>query len=146
MALAVPKLFVEKFGMLPLRVAGSRILYLGFADRLDASAAFVTEQMSELKAESGVVESAQFEVAREQLLACDGVEARQEVLQETDAMAARITAILEQQQPVKSRLIRLHQYFWLRIWLERGAFGKVGSLPSTGEDVADHVFTVGALA
>jgi hypothetical protein len=72
MALVVPKLFVERFGLLPLRVAGSRILYLGFADRLDASSAFATEQMTELKVESGVVEGNSFEAARRRLLACEG--------------------------------------------------------------------------
>jgi hypothetical protein len=144
MALAMPKLFAERFGLLPLRVAGSRILYLGFADRLDASAAFAAEQMTELKVESGVVEGAQFEAARTRLLACDGVEMKLEAAEDKDAMAARITAILEQKQPIASRLVRLHQYYWLRVWLERGAIGKVGSLPVTGEDVMDHIFTVGA--
>ncbi len=61
-------------------------------------------------------------------------------------MAARITAILEQKQPIASRLVRLHQYYWLRMWLESGALGKAGSLPATDEDVKDHVFTVGAQA
>jgi len=143
MALVIPRVFVEKFGLLPLRVAGSRILYLGFADRLDASAAFATEQMSELKVESGVVEGVQFEVARKRLLACDGVEMKLEAVEDKDAMAGRITAVLEQKQPIASRLVRLHQYYWLRMWLESGALGKVGSLPATGEDVRDYVFAVG---
>ena len=143
MALVIPRTFVEKFGLLPLRVAGSRILYLGFADRLDASAAFATEQMSELKVESGVVEGAQFEIARRKLLACDGVEMKLEAAEDKDAMAARITAVLEQKQPIASRLVRLHQYYWLRMWLESGALGKAGSLPATGEDVRDYVFAVG---
>jgi hypothetical protein len=143
MALAVPKVFVEKFGLLPLRVAGSRILYLGFADRLDASAAFATERMTELKVENGVVEGAPFKAARSRLLACDGVETKLEVAEDKDAMAARITAILEQKQPIASRLVRLHQYYWLRMWLESGALGKAGNLPVTNEDVKDHVFTVG---
>lgn len=143
MAMVLPRLFAEKFGLLPLRVAGSRILYLGFADRLDASAAFATEQMSEVKVESGVVASAQFEAARSRLLACDGVPMKLEAADDHDSMAARITAVLEQKQPIASRLVRLHQYYWLRIWLESGSVGKVGSLPVTGEDVADHVFTVG---
>jgi hypothetical protein len=146
MALVMPKLFVERFGLLPLRVAGSRILYLGFADRLDASAAFATEQMTGLKVESGVVEDAQFEAARSRLFAHDGVEIKLEAADNKDAMAARITAILEQKQPIASRLVRLHQYYWLRMWLESGALGKAGSLPATGEDVKDHVFTVGAQA
>jgi hypothetical protein len=58
-------------------------------------------------------------------------------------MAGRITAVLEQKQPIASRLVRLHQYYWLRMWLESGALGKVGSLPATGEDVRDYVFAVG---
>jgi hypothetical protein len=144
MALVLPKVFVERFGLLPLRVAGSRILYIGFADRLDASAAFATEQMTELKVESGVVEGAQFEAARGRLLACDGVETKQEIVEDKDAMAGRITAILEQKQPIASRLVRMHEYYWLRLWLERGAFGKAGTVPVLEEDVRDYVFTVGS--
>jgi hypothetical protein len=144
MVMVMPKVFVESFGLLPLSVAGTQILYLGFAGQLDASAALAVEQMTELKVESGVVEGSQFEAARTRLLACDGVETKLEVAEDRDAMAARITAILEQKQPVASRLVRLHQYYWLRIWLESGALGKVGSLPSTSEDVADYVFTVGS--
>jgi hypothetical protein len=144
MALVMPRVFAEEFGILPLRVAGSRILYLGFADRLDASAAFAMEQMTELKVESGVVEAAQFEVARERLLASEGVEMKLETTKDKDTMAARITAILEQKQPIASRLVRLHHYYWLRLWLERGVFGKAGSVPVTHEDVVDYVFTIAA--
>jgi len=142
MALVMPRVFIESFGLLPLRVAGSRILYLGFADRLDASAAFATEQLTGLKVESGVVEGTQFEAARNRLLACDEVEMKQETIEDKGAMAARITAILEQKQPIASRLVRLHQYYWLRLWLESGAMGRPGNIPATGEDVMDYVFTV----
>jgi hypothetical protein len=143
MALAVPKLFVEKFELLPLRVAGSRILYLGFDDRLDATSAFAVEKMTELKVESGLVEGAQFQAARSRLLEYHGVEMRLETAADEDVLAARMTAILEQKKPVASRLVRLHQYYWMRVWLESAAVGKVGSLPRTGEDVMDYIFTIG---
>jgi hypothetical protein len=143
MALAVPKLFVEKFELLPLRVAGSRILYLGFDDRLDATSAFAVEKMTELKVESGLVEGAQFQAARSRLLEYRGVEMRLETAADEDVLAARMTAILEQKKPVASRLVRLHQYYWMRVWLESAAVGKVGSLPRTGEDVMDYIFTIG---
>jgi hypothetical protein len=142
MALVMPKVFVEKLGLLPLRVAGSRILYLGFSDRLDASAAFATEQMTELKVESGVVDSAQFEIARGRMLACDGVDMKLEPVDDKDTMSAKITAILEQKQPIASRLVRVHQHYWLRLWLESGAVGRIGSLPVTREDVMDYVFSI----
>jgi len=144
MALVIPKVFVERFGVLPLRVAASRILYLGFADRLDASAALAIEQMTELKVESGVVEGAEFESARDKLLASVGVWTNLEITEDKNTMAARIVAVLEQQRPIASRLVRVHEYFWLRLWLESGAIGKGGNLPVTTEDVRDYVFTVGA--
>jgi hypothetical protein len=143
MALVVPKVFAEKFGLLPLRVAGGRILYLGFEERLDASVAFAMEKMTDLKVESGLVVGAQFQAARSRMLECDGVEMKLETVANKDALAARMTAILEHKQPVASRLVRVHQYYWMRVWLENGAMGKVGSLPRTGEDVNDHVFMIG---
>ena len=143
MALVMPRMFVEQFEVLPLRVAGSRILYLGSPNRLDASTAFALEQMTELKVESGVVEGGLYESACERLLASEGVETKLEKVDDKDAMAARMTAILEQKQPVGSRVVRLHQYYWLRLWLEAGAFGGAGSLPRTGEDLKDYVFAVG---
>jgi hypothetical protein len=144
MGLVVPKLFVEEFGLLPLRVAGSRILYLGFNDRLDATAAFAVEKMTELKVESGLVEGSQFHAAQSRLLEFRGVETKRQAVADKDALAARMTAILEQKQPVASRLVRVHQYYWMRVWLEDGATGKIGSLPRTGEDVIDYVFTISA--
>ena len=51
MALVVPRIFIEEFGLLPQRVARGRILYLGYEDRLDASATLALEQMTELKVE-----------------------------------------------------------------------------------------------
>jgi hypothetical protein len=143
MVLVAPKLFAEKFGLLPLRVAGSRILYLGFEERLDASAAFAMEKMTGLKIECGLVVGAQFQAARNRMLGCNGVETKLVTVADKDALAARMTAILEHKQPIASRLTRLHQYYWMRIWLESGAFGKTGSLPATGEDVIDYVFMIG---
>ena len=144
MALVMPRLFVEKFGMAPIRVAGSRILYLGFTDRPNASFALALEQMTNLKVESGVVEGAQFEAVRKRLLACDEVETKTMAAEDKDGMAARITAILEQKQPIASRLVRMHEHYWLRLWLESGALGAAGNVPATGEDVRDFIFTLGA--
>lgn len=143
MARVMPGIFVERFGLLPLRVAGMRILYLAFEDCLDASAGFAVERMTGLKVESGVLNEVQFQTARNRLLQCDAVEMKLEAVSDLDTLAGRITAILEQKQPVASRLVRLHQYYWLRLWLERGTIGKTGNLPVSGEDMRDYVFTVG---
>ena len=102
MALVLPRVFMEQFGMLPVRVAGSRILYLGFEDRLDAATALSLEQMVGLKVESGLVRTQEYESAREALLKCETVPLREEFCEETDTMASRVTAILEQEEAADS--------------------------------------------
>jgi len=146
MALTMPRLFVEEFGLLPLRVAGSRILYLAFKDHLDAASAFAIEQMSGLKVESGLVGEPQFDTARARLLDSDFVSAKMVTVSDQETLTVKISKILEHAQPVGSRLVRIHQHYWLRTWLEAGAYSGVGSLPATGEDVIDTIFTVGGRA
>jgi hypothetical protein len=144
MALVMPGLLIERFGLVPLRIAGSRILYAGSAERLDASVALAVEKMTDLQVESGVIEEAQFESARSRLLASDAIETKRESFNDNDAMIGRITALLERNQPVASRFVRVHQFYWLRMWLESGTQGRVGSLPATSEDMIDYLFTVGS--
>jgi hypothetical protein len=146
MALVMPKRFVEEFGLVPLRVAGSRMLYLGCEDRLNASVAYAVEQMSELRVESGLVEATDLQGARSQLMAARGVPEWVEPLADADALAARITALLESRQPLATRLVRMHKYFWMRLWLGSGATGGAGTLPASAEDMEDYIFTVGAQA
>jgi hypothetical protein len=141
MALVMPPRFVEEFGLVPLRVAGGRLLYLGCEDRLNASVAYAAEQMSGLKVESGLVEGAQFRVARQSLLAAEAVPVTVKAVMDQDALAAQITAVLEQRQPVASRLVRLHQYYWLRLWLESGTKGEFSLLPRSAEDMMDYIYT-----
>ena len=146
MALVMPRSFIEQFGMVPLRVAASRLIYLGCADRPDASVAFAVERMSGLKAEIGLVAAEHLEAARDRLLECEAVSTTVEAASDEDALAARVTAVLEQKQPLASRLVRLHQYYWLRIWLESGTKGKAGNVPVSDEDMQDYIFTIGARA
>jgi len=142
MARVMPRIFVEEFGLLPLRVAGSKILYLGVEDRLDASVTLAVEQMTELQVVSGLVAAPQLTAARSRLMECDAVAARREEVSDADTLAARITAILEQKQPVESCLARVHGYYWLRLWMERGTLGRSGSLPVTKDDMLDYLFTL----
>jgi hypothetical protein len=142
MALVVPKIFIEQWGVLPLRVAGSRILYVGFEDRLDATVALALEQMTGLKVESGLMKTEEYKSSRIALLESNAVEVKAETCGATDAMAARITALLEQKQPVASKLVRVHHRYWLRFWLETGTKGQHGTLPLHGDDMLDYVFAI----
>ncbi len=146
MALTMPRLFIEEFGLLPLRVAGGQILYLAFKDRLNAAVTYAMEQMSGLRVENGLIDEVDFDAARTRVLESKFVTAGQEFVSDTDTLATKIAGILEQTQPVGSRLVRVHHHYWLRTWLESGAYSGTGRLPATGEDTTDILFTLGARA
>lgn len=144
MALAVPRVLLEALGLLPLRLANRRILYLAFADRLDASAAFAIERMNGLKVISGLIDPASWSHAQRRLCASNFVDTVSEHVADLDAMSRKITSALAAAQPRASRVVRLHQFFWLRMWLETGAMSTPdGGFPRTQSDVADVIYTVG---
>ena len=65
---AMPRLFVDAYGALPLRVAAGRVLYLGFEESLDPVLALAVERMTGLRVESGVVQSSLFLAAHSLML------------------------------------------------------------------------------
>ena len=142
----MPRQFIEEFGLAPLRVVGSRLLYLGWEDRLNASVAYAVEQMSGLRVESGLVDGAKLQSARMRLLEAEGVAVTVQTAANEDALAGLIAGVLEHKQPLASRLVRLHQHYWLRLWLESGTKGTAGNLPRSREDMQDCIFSVGARA
>ena len=144
MALVMPRIFVQELNLLPLRIAASRLLYLAFEDRLDASAAFALQQMTDLKVESGLVETEALERARERLTGCEFVPAAQESMRDSEQMIARIVEVLEDRQPIAARLVRVQRFYWLRTWLEAGTQGPAGTIPVSTEDVFDTIFRVGS--
>ncbi len=64
----VPRLFVDAFGVLPLRVAAGKFLYLAFEDRLDPVLALAVERMTGLRVESGLVQGSLFGAAHSRML------------------------------------------------------------------------------
>jgi hypothetical protein len=145
-ALIIPRMFIEQFGLLPLRIAGSRILYLGFKENLDASAAFALERMTDLKVESGLVKDADYDEARRRLLDSEFVPTVIESVRDSEEMTLKIREQLEDRQPIAARLVRVHQFYWLRMWLETGALSHAGTVPTSTEDVHDTIFQIGLQA
>jgi hypothetical protein len=114
----VPRLFVDAFGALPMRVAAGRLFYMGFADHLDPALALAVERMTGLQVESGLVRESVFRPAHARILearfpAVELIEAATE-----PALAAALAMAVERTRPVESRLVRVHDCLWLRMWLK----------------------------
>lgn len=143
MARVFPRTFIEEYGILPVRIAARRILYVGFQDHLDASSAFAVEQMSGLRTECGVISEAKYRKARELVLGCRPIELKRVSVGDRDSLARSIERVVDQRKPIASRLVRLHRYYWLRLWQEsQGSIRAARQVPAPGE-ATDFLFTIG---
>ena len=139
MAAVMPRLFVDAFGALPLRVAAGRVLYLGFEQALDPVLALALERMSGLRVECGIVAGSLFQQAHRRMLEAQfpPVELIEAVSQSVAAHS--LARSLEKARPGTARLARVHECLWLRMW-ERTS-GQ-GSILGTGW-VRDVVCSIG---
>jgi hypothetical protein len=138
MTALIPRLFVDAFGALPLRVAAGKILYLGFEDRLDPVVALAVERMTGLRVESGLVQESSFRAAHSRML---GSRFPQVELIEASSEAAIshvLSKSIEKARPVESRLVRVHDCLWLRMWLSPC----LGPVPAM-ESVQDLICSIG---
>lgn len=111
----VPRLFVDAFGALPVRLAGGKVLYLGFEERLDPVLALGIERMTGLQVECGVVPDSEFAQAQERMLRAkyppvELVEASSE-----ETLARAFGRAIEKARPAEARLVRVHDFLWLRM-------------------------------
>ena len=135
----VPRLFIDAFGALPLRVAAGKLLYLGFEERLDPVLALSLERMTGLRVESGLVEGTLFRLAHARMLnagfpAVGLIEAGSE-----QAAVHAFTKSIERARPAESRLVRVHDCLWLRMWRR----AQTGPLPER-DSVEDLICSIGA--
>lgn len=140
MALVMPKLFLDEFGVVPVRTVNNRSLYIGFESSLDASVAFALEQMTSLKVKNGILSTEEVASARNQLMKADYVSVVSETIADVNLLGSRITTVLQREQPVRSRLVRVHQYAWLRLWMEEATLRGLGTLPRGREDMRDYIY------
>jgi len=113
----LPRLFVDAFGALPLRVAAGRLLYLGFEDRLDPVLALAIERMTGLRVESGLVQGSLFGPAHTRML---GARFPRVALMEASSEAGAVHGLaraIEKTRPAEARLVRVHDCLWLRMCL-----------------------------
>jgi hypothetical protein len=139
LAVLVPRLFVDAFGALPLRVAAGKLLYLGFEDRLDPVVALGLERMSGLRVESGLVADSLFRLGYARMLRAEFPPV--ELIEAATAQAAvhALAKSIERTRPAESRLVRVHDCLWLRMWLRPQS----GPMPERGS-VRDLICSIGA--
>lgn len=142
MALVMPPALAEEVGLIPVRTAGKRLLYLASAASMNAAAALAVERMSGLAVESCLLGEHDFGTAHAAIQKADAVPLKRLTVPHQDALCDAVARAIEQRQPVASRMVRIKQFYWLRLWLESGARRGVGDVPPDSHDVEDHLFLI----
>ncbi|MGB8260773.1 MAG: hypothetical protein WCE75_10505 [Terracidiphilus sp.] len=112
----IPRLFVDAFGALPLRLAAGKLLYLGFEDRLDPVLALAVERMTGLHVESGLVQGTLFRPVHARMLAARFPPVRLLEAASEPALVETLAKAVERARPLEARLVRVHDCLWLRLW------------------------------
>ena len=143
MGLILPREIVENTAIFPLRISRGGSLRVAFTDRPDPVAALALQRMCGIEVETGLLTYSQWKSGREALLRCEPVRSPVEQLCDRETLSRRIASDLAGMQPRASRLVRIHQLFWLRMWLEGASLGgPQGAVPLSREDVLDRVYCV----
>ena len=129
----LPRFFVDAFGALPLRIAAGKLLYLGFEDQLDPVLALALERMSGLRVECGLVQGSLFQGAHTRMLEASFPPVELLEAASEPALVRALTRRVEQVRPIESRLVRVHDCLWLRMW-KKSQSGPLAD-PSTLQDV-----------
>ena len=112
----IPRILLDTYGMVPLRQGSRRVAYLAFEDRMDSTVAFAVERMSGMHVEAGVMKASQFLREQERLMAAPFPKADLMEAKTSTLVAKEVAAVIERVRPHQAKLVRMHRYFWLRLW------------------------------
>ncbi|MGC1781836.1 MAG: hypothetical protein WA708_04895 [Acidobacteriaceae bacterium] len=115
-ATMIPRVLLDTYGMVPLRTGSSRLAYLAFEDRMDSTVALAVGRMSNLRIEAGVVTASQFLRAHERMMAAVFPKSQLVEAKSTSVVAREVANAIERVRPHQAKLVRMHRYFWLRLW------------------------------
>lgn len=122
----LPRLFIQAFGALPLEDSSGRMLYLGFEQSADPALAFSMERIVGKRIECGILPSSSYVevLGRVDDQTFPLVQVAEAV---SESAAARLFAkSIEREQPISSRLVRAHEWLWLRMTLKAHSTSAAG--------------------
>jgi hypothetical protein len=112
----LPRLLVESCGVVPLRRSASGRLLIAYEERLDHCVNLALERMHRVPVEAGVLPSSEFRSARAELIDARFPKLRLIEVANRNVLVRAMVKRMEEFQPLDATLVRVHEYFWLRMW------------------------------
>jgi Type II secretion system (T2SS), protein E, N-terminal domain len=115
-ASALPRFLAEALGVVPLRVLGGRTLCLAFSRHIDRALSYAVERILGLRVSSGILPDSGMVAAEDEFLSAPAPPARLIEVSSAAALARVVTSLIESEKPLEARLVRVHGFWWLRLW------------------------------
>jgi hypothetical protein len=126
--------------MLPVRIARDGRIHVAFEDCLDMHAVFALQRMHATTVTAGIAPITEWNEAYAHVARVDGVALEEAECDDTAALERELLRTMQRLQPVESRFVRVHDVYWLRLWLESAA---LAGGPTHREDIVDVLYRVG---
>ncbi len=111
----LPRLLVEAFAVVPMRIAADRILYLAIDQKVDPCLNLAIEKMTGLRVEPVAMAGRAFRRARQELLDTPQAPGRLFRARSLRSLQETILALAGEQRTRNVSLVRVHEYFWVRL-------------------------------
>jgi hypothetical protein len=143
MAAMFPRLLMDSLNVIPLRLAGRHLLYVAFEERIDRCLVLAVERMLGLKVEAGLLPASEFRRRQGEMLRASFPKARLLEAMNMRGLVHAFTGMMEENKPVQAKIVRVHDYFWLRLWRNSRPTEDSKALPGV-LDVEDMVCALAA--
>ena len=121
-ASAMPRLLSEAAGAVPVRAPGGKLLYVAFCEGVDRTLGYALERMLGMRVSAGMALETEFQRAQAEYMEMPGPRTRFLEADAGPALARAIVKLIERERPAEARLVRVQDYYWLRMW--KGAPGR----------------------
>ena len=114
---AVPRLLMEAFRFFQVRISVTgAVLYIAFEDHIDHSVALAMERITGFRVEAGLVHGSEFASAHQAQMRARFVPTRIMEAASMESLLEALTSLIEKEKPLDTRIVRVHDFYWLRLW------------------------------
>jgi Type II secretion system (T2SS), protein E, N-terminal domain len=139
----VPRLLMEAFRFFPMRLSNAGVLYIAFEDRIDHSVTLAVERITGLRVEAGLLDGSEFRRKHNARLVGRFLPTRVMEAASRGSLLQALTNLIEKERPLDTQIVRIHDFYWLRLWKESMRPGDPPFVPFEG--TLDVVCSIGAL-
>lgn len=115
-ATLIPRFLSQSLGFVPIKINSSGVLYVAFEDRINHSLALAIERITGFRVECGLLSGSEFAQAMERLNQSRFIRARMIEASSISLLAEAFTRHIEKARPAQTRVVRVHDLYWLRLW------------------------------